>query len=133
MFRKYSGSDRRRFQRLDLNISVFYRVHEPLVVRLLIGDKEVEATIINISEGGIALATEYNIAVDTLLLIKFNLSVMADDGKVSFYGPIQISGEVRSNVFLDNKYRLGIRFTQIQDKDRVYIADFVKKAFSDKI
>jgi c-di-GMP-binding flagellar brake protein YcgR len=133
VFRKYSGRDRRRFQRLDLNITVFYRVHEPLVVRLLIGDREVEATILNISEGGIALLTEYDIAVDTILFIKFNLSTMAEDGSISLYGPLQITGEVCSNVFLDNRHRLGIRFTEIQDKDKACIADFVKKAFAQKI
>lgn len=130
-YRKYSGEDRRRFKRLDLNITVFYKVHEPLHIKLMVGDKEIEATILNISEGGIGLLTHYNIPTWTALFIKFNLSRMNKLGIIKTYGPMNIKGEVRSNVSLEkDEYRLGICFIDIDPKDKTTIADFVNSAMS---
>lgn len=129
MYNRYSGEDRRRFQRLDLNIIVIYRVDEPASVRVQIGEKDVEATMLNLSEGGIGLITKYNIPVWTFLFIKFTLSRMDKNGLVRFFGPMAIKGEVRSNVLLErDEYRLGISFTQMDREDKITIADFVKSA-----
>ncbi len=127
MYRRYSGNDRRRFQRLDLNIAVFCRVTEPPSVCVQVGDKEMEATMLNLSEGGIALLMNYNIPFWTILLIKFTLSKMDKDGKVKFYAPLEIKGEVRSNISLEkNEYRLGIRFMDLDYEDKAAISDFMK-------
>lgn len=129
MYRRYSGNDRRRFQRLDLNIIILYRVDGPPAVRMQIGDKEIEATMLNLSEGGIGLITNYNIPLWSLLSIKFTLSRMDKDGLVKFFGPMEIKGEVRSNVSLErNEYRLGISFMELSYQDKHTIADFVKSA-----
>ncbi len=60
MYRRYSGYDRRRFQRLDLNIIFLYRVNEPVFVRMQVGDKDIEATMINLSEGGMGFRVNAN-------------------------------------------------------------------------
>ena len=126
-YHRYSGNDRRRYERLDLDLKVVYRVSGPPIVRLNIGDKEIEATMLNLSLGGMALATEYGIPVWTLLDIKFSLSRMDKEGEVSIYKPMEITGEVRSSILLEDKeYRLGICFTGINDKDKLDLADFIK-------
>ncbi len=130
MYRSYSGNDRRRFQRLRMNLSVIYKVDQPVTVRMLIGDKEVEATTLDLSEGGMALLTDFNIPVSTSLFIKFTLFKVGGDGKVNFYGPVVIGGEVRSNVLSEKKYRLGICFSQIEPQDKTEMADFLSKTKS---
>ncbi|MDD2702422.1 MAG: PilZ domain-containing protein [Candidatus Omnitrophica bacterium] len=127
MYRSYSGNDRRRFQRWRMNLSVIYRVDQPVTVRLMIGDKEVEATTLDLSEGGMALLTDYNIPVGTSLFIKFTLFKVNSDGKVNFYGPIMIGGEVRSNIPSDKKYRLGICFSQMDPQDKTEMAGFLNR------
>lgn len=129
MYRKYTGQDRRRFQRLDLNVIVVYRVDEPPLVRIQIGEKEIEASMLNLSEGGMALVTRYNLPAWTVLSIKFTLSRIDKDGKVVFYGPMEIRGEVRSSMPLEkNEFRVGICFTEMSQRDRAEIANFVKTA-----
>ncbi len=128
MYRKYSGNDRRRYQRLDLSIIVLYRIDEPVEVRMQLGDKEIEATMLNLSEGGIGLLTNYNIPLWSVLSIKFTLSRMNKHGEVFFQGPMEITGEVRSNVMLkEGEHRLGICFTGVDQKDKVEIVKFIKE------
>jgi len=130
-YRSYSGSDRRRFQRLDVDIVVFYRVDLPLSVRLLVGNQEVEAIMLNLSTGGMALVTKYGIPGGTLLLIKFTLTSVNKQGEVKVYGPIEVRGEVRSNTkWENNTYRLGISFIDIDQKNKLEIARFVQMAMS---
>lgn len=127
MYRRYSGLDRRKFHRLDLDITVFYKIHEPLMVKVMVGDKEIEAAMLNLSAGGIAFITNYNIPKWTIIFLKFTLSKMDKQGIVGLYGPMQILGEVRSNIALEeNEYRLGICFTQIEEKDKAEIYNFLK-------
>lgn len=129
MYRKYSGQDRRKYQRLDLNIILIYRVNEPIFVRMQVGDREIEATMINLSEGGMGFLNDYNIPLGTELFIKFTLSKMDKEGHITFHGPMQIIAEVRSNVAQEKgEYRLGVCFTKIKLQDKGGITDFVKTA-----
>ena len=131
MYHRYSGYDRRKYQRLDLNIVLLYRVNEPIVVRMQVGDKEVEATMLNLSEGGMGFLTNYNIPVGTELLIKFTLSRMDKECKITFHGPMKIVGEVRSNFALErSEYRLGVCFTKIALQDKTEIISFIKTTLS---
>lgn len=127
MNRNFSGNDRRRFQRLRMNLTVVYRVNQPLTVRMLIGDEEIEATTLDLSEGGMALLTKFDIPRGTSLFIKFTLFKVDKAGKVNFYGPMLISGEVRSNVISENdEHRLGICFVNMDEQDRQEMNSFFK-------
>ncbi len=109
--------DRRNYQRLDFSVAVMYRIREPLIARIVIGDMESPATMLNLSRAGMAIVAEYNIPELTVLDLSFRLSRMDREGNVTFYGPMKLKGEVRSNVCLGNKeYRLGICFTGIDQK-----------------
>jgi hypothetical protein len=104
-------TDRRRFQRLTMNLCVNYRVVRPLELRMKFGDREVEAQMIDISAGGLALMTDENIPASTVLHLKFSLfKLEKNTGSAVFYRPFEIKGQVRSNVRLENRHRLGICF-----------------------
>ncbi|MCX7926615.1 MAG: PilZ domain-containing protein [Candidatus Omnitrophica bacterium] len=120
------GKEKRKHRRIKVNLSVIYRVARPTALRMSIGNHETRATMLDLSIGGIAVLTNYDIPQGTQLLIKFTLfSVETED--VIFYGPMNISGEVRYNMPLGaNEYRLGIYFKHIDKEDQEQIAQFIK-------
>jgi len=122
-------NDRRKYQRLNLNINVVYRVDSPMYARVTFGTKEIEATTLNIGEGGIAIMTEQDIPLWTILSMKFRLIRMDREGKVNYSEPVEMAGEVRSNnIFEDrNHHRLGISFVHKDTTIRNRIGDFVIK------
>jgi len=98
---------------------------------MLIGEQEVVATMLDLSESGMAIVTAYDIPKEAVVLIKFTLYRIDKDAKVKVYGPMEITGEVRYNILLEDKtHRLGIYFTKIDQKDRVEIAGFVQHALN---
>jgi len=129
MHRKNGVSDRRRFQRLSLNLSAWYRIESPLFLRNIFGDKEIEASTLDISKGGLALVSANNIPVWSTLIIKFILFKTDAQGLVSFSDPVEIVGDVRSNILLENnEYRLGISFKEIKKETRSEIDGFIDSA-----
>ncbi len=128
---QYPGRDRRKSPRLRVRLAVVYQINKPLNVRMQIGDREFVATTLDLSEGGIAISTNYDIAVQTDLLIKLTLFKVDNENKVTFYGPMEIIGEVRSNTLQENKeYRLGISFTSIEENDKAELIKFLNTAFN---
>lgn len=124
---EYLDSERRGYQRLKIDITVIYQVNKPSNVRVLIGEEEVEAMILDLSEGGVGILTDYDIPVLAVLSVEFMIYKLDDKNNFRFYKSIKASGEVHSNVLLEkNKHRLGICFTQIDEEAKSEIADFVK-------
>ncbi|MCK9603263.1 MAG: PilZ domain-containing protein [Candidatus Omnitrophica bacterium] len=124
----YPDGERRQFQRLKVNIIVVYQVDKPLKVRMLVRKEEIEAKILDLSEGGISISTEYNIPANTLLAIDFMLYKIDKATNFKLYGSLKIKGEVKYNVPEGIKYRLGISFRDLDEENRTAIADFVKVA-----
>ena len=97
--------------------------------RIAIGDMDIQAQMIDLSQVGLAIATKYNIPAGTLLSIRFDLAKMNEKGTASFYQAIKVAGDVRSNIKLSkDEYRLGICFLKIDDKDKAMIEEFVSMA-----
>lgn len=121
------GRENRRHKRLRVNLSVVYRIDRPAKVRLTIGNKDTRATMLDLSEGGISFLTGLDIPRGSLLQIKFTLFTLEKDD-VSFYGPIEITGEVRYNMPLSgSEYRIGILFKQLDEDDKREILSFIKR------
>ncbi|MCM8820278.1 MAG: PilZ domain-containing protein [Candidatus Omnitrophica bacterium] len=119
--------ERRKFKRVNVNFIVIYRIHQPVKLRMFINDKEVYAIMIDLNEGGMAIVSSYQIPENTLLLIKFTLidPTATFESRIS---KIELMGEVRYCILREDKsYRLGIRFTQIKEEDRLIISNFCKK------
>lgn len=126
-FRKnqQEDSDRRFHKRLEFNIAVTYRIAHPLIARIVIGDMEVASTMLNLSHGGMAIITQYNIPEWTKLDLKFRLTRMDKEGNITFYDPVEILGEVCSNIYMGNDtYRLGVCFTKVSAKNKAEMARF---------
>ncbi len=119
--------ERRQFQRLNVNFIVTLQVHNPPEVRMSVGGLDVDALMLDISEGGMAITTDYEIPSGTLLYIYFTLinPHKTEDDRVT---KMEISGEIRSCVPSGNhkQHRLGISFSQIKEYDKRAIAEFVR-------
>jgi len=93
----------------------------------MIRNREINAIMLNLSEGGISLFTNYDIPISTLLSMKFiliNEHAVLNEERVR---PMQITGEVRYSIAGErDERRLGIYFTQISEVDRRAIVNFVK-------
>jgi len=128
MSEDYSGQERRGFKRVEVNFTVLYKVNSPLEVRMRIGDKEIDALALDISEGGMAILTDYDLPALSIVTVRF---IMLDDNAPSAESrtrSIVVQGEVRYNFWMEKEkeYRLGIKFTGLSDDDRNFIANFVK-------
>lgn len=121
-----NNGEKRRFNRLKVNITVNYQVRKPIHVRMLVGEEDVEAITLDLSEGGMAIMTLYDLPVETLISMEFMVHEEDNSSSFKFYRSIFVQGEVKSNVLMgNNKHRIGISFQKIEESDRAEIARFV--------
>lgn len=129
MYNKYWGQDRRRFQRLKINISVWYSLDSHYQLFSMESGRDYEATTIDLSEAGVALAVKHDIPVSAALIIKFRLFKTERQGIVRFFAPLEVAGQVRSNTLLENsEHRLGVYFKEIEKETKEEISDFISLA-----
>ncbi|MCM8800402.1 MAG: PilZ domain-containing protein [Candidatus Omnitrophica bacterium] len=130
MNNNYGDMERRRSKRVRVNLTVIYRVNEPLAMRLVVGDKEIKGNILDLSEEGMAILTNYHLEPKTTVLLRFTLFKVEKED-VGFYGPMEIVGEVRYSIpFGEGEYRIGIYFLKIEPEDKKEIGDFVRETIS---
>ena len=55
MHKKYKGTERRRATRVRAEFIVIYRVDNPMEVRMWIGNRDVNAKMLDLSEIGMAI------------------------------------------------------------------------------
>ena len=125
---KYKGPERRKHKRLKVNFLVIYSVRKPIDVIMIVGSQVKTAMMLDLSESGMAIVTNYDIPISTILEIKFTLinTHAHDEDRIK---TIEIIGQVRYNVQAEKDvHRLGIYFTQITEEDRSAIARFVNLA-----
>jgi len=121
----YNGAERRRFKRKRVEFTVTCKVQQPPEVVMRVGDKKVEATMLDLSEEGMAIKCAHDLPVKTQLAMDFVLLYAFTDYENIMQG-MQIDGEVVNRSALDDKtFRLGIYFTKIKPEDRKAISDFV--------
>ena len=122
----HKQQERRQYKRLRVNLAVVFRVDKTSRVRMSVENKDIHANMIDLSETGMAILSNYDLPAGTVLSMKFTL-FRVDTDDVSFYGPMEIVGEVSYRYTLSaNEFRLGIVFTKINTDDRGEIAGFVK-------
>ncbi len=122
---KYLGSERRKFKRVELGLTLIYRKDAPLEVNVRSSDMESRAKMLDLGEGGLSILTGVNIPLSTVLWIKFTLSKI-ENKSVSYYGNMELLGEVRYCTAVgDNNYRVGISFINVKNNVKVDIANFV--------
>ncbi len=124
MFNRYWGKDRRRFQRLLLNLTILYKVRSPDYLRMRLGDKDMEATTLDLSRIGLAFLSKHNIPVWSNLLLKF-IFFGSGDGAVSIVKPVEIEAQVKSCMPYDNEFRCGVCFTGLDEERRFQLNRFI--------
>lgn len=124
------GIERRKFKRVKVNFTAIFRIDKPIYVRMMAGNREVDGILLDLSEGGLCIMTTFDIPASTILLIKFVL-IDANSFAEERIAKMDVVGEVRYNIaFGEREHRLGVCFTQISDKDRKTISDFVETRMS---
>lgn len=121
----YTGIERRKFRRIPVSFVVFYKVNYPLVVRVKLGDKEVNALSADISEGGMAVITGSEIPPATNIAVKFIMSNDKSDNIDEQRRSIAVRGELSYNVEGEKGYRVGVKFIDLAADDRRFISNFV--------
>lgn len=123
-----TGRDRRKFKRVNASFLITYRIREPIEIVMKVGRIEADAVMSDLSEGGMAVLTTHDIPASTILSIKFTLIDTTKVDQNDRMKLVEAIGDVRYN-FLSNKrdHRLGIQFTQISEKDKCEIANFVSR------
>ncbi|MCP4648526.1 MAG: PilZ domain-containing protein [PVC group bacterium] len=129
----YDGAENRRSKRVAVNFIVTYKPDGAMIAHMRIGSKlRIIALMVNLSAKGMAIATEYDIPVETVLVIKFtlvNLNTKSDEQVRS----MEILGQVRYNVvWKEMGHRIGIAFTKISNEDKRAITGFVEAAIKEK-
>jgi c-di-GMP-binding flagellar brake protein YcgR len=120
--------ERRIFKRLRVNLAIVFRVDKTSKMRMQIEHKDIRATMIDLSEGGVSILTNHDIPEGSILSMKFTL-FKVDSEDVSFYGPMDIVGEIRyHHTLANNEYRLGIVFKKIEKDDLGEIHNFIGNA-----
>ena len=118
--------ERRRFQRLMVNLAVLYRIEGPQHILELLEKREFEGETVDLSEGGAALLTGHYLPLETELSIKFLIQESDHRGDVNFHELFDLRGEVRSVVPSENaKYRLGICFKKLVRPEKEKIFDLM--------
>ncbi len=127
-------NDRRRFQRLKVNLSVFYRVFEaPWSICELVGGDEFEAIAIDLSESGMGLYSQHAFPEGVVLNLSFILYKCDDDGLISFKDPVDVKAMVCYCLPKeDGYYRLGVSFQEVTTKEKYSLANFIYSTRSPK-
>jgi c-di-GMP-binding flagellar brake protein YcgR len=114
MVTAYCGQERRVCKRVRMNCTVIYRADQPMDARFSVHGQDIRAKMLDISQKGMAMITDHDIPIFTVLSMRFTL-LKVNEELVKFSGPMEITGEVRSNTPLtDCQHRLGIYFTKMR-------------------
>ena len=121
----YPNLEKRRFSRLKDNIFIFGNLRlNPI--------EEFKALTKDISAGGLMLETERDISEESELELQI-YQPMDSDKRVIFsipvLGKVKWTTKIEKNNFEDgeNKYRVGIEFSEIKEDDRQKIIKYVEK------
>ncbi|MDD5505711.1 MAG: PilZ domain-containing protein [Candidatus Omnitrophica bacterium] len=118
--------NRRKSERIDAAFTLTYNLEKSHTLRISLGlIDDIETVMINLSDLGMAIMTNYDIPLGAQLYIKFDLINMhlSSDER---WRSMKITGEVVSNLLISGENRrIGIRFNGISEENKAAIRDFV--------
>jgi c-di-GMP-binding flagellar brake protein YcgR len=121
------GQENRKFKRVGASFPVVYNIKSPFELRVEIGKGELSAVANDLSQGGLSLLTNHEIPPGAVIEIKFRLfnkSMLNEEDRSRKF---VLQGEARYCFFNKEKsYRLGIRFMDVSQTDRSFIAGCVE-------
>ncbi len=118
--------EKRKFPRVALDVTLFFRVDKPPEVRLKIGTQTRTGHAVDISEVGVSFLVDAEIPKGTEIEISFSLMIQKGKSeRVAARGLV-----VYSFPRLPKKtYRIGVLFTDIEDAERQLITEYVRILF----
>ena len=127
MYNRKWGQDRRRFQRLNLNLVVWYKLLKAAQAPGGLGSAEREAVTADISPFGMAFMSSFNIPVFTDLGLKFILFNSQDGVYDRLAIPLEVNAKVRSCAPAEKgEFRIGVSFTNIQLEQQQKLMKFAR-------
>ncbi|MFH1354872.1 MAG: PilZ domain-containing protein [Candidatus Omnitrophota bacterium] len=121
------GKEKRKFKREKANFTIIYDVYKPLSASMSIGGRQVDALMLDLGKAGMAISSNYDLPVATVLNMKFTLINRRSEQENRVLS-MQLLGEVCSCTLQENgEYRLGIRFVRITEENKKAIEEFVEK------
>ena len=125
---EYKGIERRKYKRLPVGLMATYEIRNPFEIRMLAKQKNINTIMFDLSEGGASISTSYDLPASSILMIKFTLINFLAYKSNSRSVSMSLTGEVvYSMPFKKNEHRLGIRFKDINAKDKDSIASFIMR------
>ena len=127
MEHSYGGEERRKFKRVKVNFTLVYSIGVPLSARMTIeNNNAIDALMLDLSQEGMAFLTNSNIAIGTIIMLRFTLIDFSTTNDESVNN-IDMAAEVVSNLKVNvGEYRVGIQFTQINTEDKNIITEFIR-------
>lgn len=121
-------SERRQRRRVRAKFIVTCKLDKSKEFIMWVGNRKVEALMLDLSELGMAVLAEHNIPKNTVLEISFTLmNYYANQGQQHRAMTMEISGVVQNNTAAGmREYRLGIGFQGLSKEKKEAIANFVK-------
>ena len=125
---KNQWKERRQFKRVNISFTVMYEINSPLAVGMVLEGERKAAIAFDISEAGMGVLINYDLPISTIVTLKFAIVDLAASRIEDQYRSMELEGEVRYSLYVKEKYayRVGIRFINISNKERKFIAKFVK-------
>ena len=99
-------------------------------IRIRVGDTEVEAVAMDVSEEGLAVYTANQIPPVSIVTVRFIVlnekAIRAEDRSRC----ISVEGKVRYNVLHEEArmFRFGVEFMDISSEDRSFISKFISRS-----
>lgn len=130
MTNEYSGPERRSSKRVNVDFIVHYSLHRPVEITMGIGSQKIDALMLDLSEEGMSIATNYYLSINTPLFINFTLisdNKVGEDRirKMVIEGEVISRFAINADEYRSDEYRLGIQFREIREEDKVAIREFV--------
>lgn len=126
MYNRNWGQDRRRFQRLNLNLVVWFKALYPQQTAAV---TEKEAVTLDLSPFGMAFMCNSNISLYSDLALKFIIFSSQDSSYSHLVIPIEVRARVKTCVPYENgRYRVGVSFQNIQLETQQKLARFIRES-----
>jgi c-di-GMP-binding flagellar brake protein YcgR len=127
MYKDYTGPERRKSKRVEVNFTVTYKIHQPPSIVMMVGGKEVYAVMLDLSKDGMSIITEYEIPVKTVLYIKFTLINLGADDE-SRTRNMEMMGTVKHIRPYEKKdFRMGIEFSDLSQENKDFLDEFARE------
>ncbi|MCX5694418.1 MAG: PilZ domain-containing protein [Candidatus Omnitrophica bacterium] len=128
MYNRKWGQDRRRFQRLSLNLIVWYKALRPENLCRMLGSSDLAAVTLDISPFGMAFISKHNIPTYSDIGLKFIVFDSQLNPYESLAVPIEVNAKVRSCMpYEEEGYRVGVSFSNIDLEKQQKLAHLMRE------